>query len=172
MADFGSVLVSGFGSTSLQNEPKYGYQNPFPKRPLINNDGAAGDGAGYIDTQQKPAHFVSHPVKADGLVHRASGFHTLQVHTINLNGNIKIEGTLSRDPLIGPWAPVELIDTDTHQIFTDLGFTFVLPVPGVPFSGKTKEINKFYNIVGQYAYLKANISNVTLGAVESIKLSF
>jgi len=116
--------------------------------------------------------FISQPVRGDGLVHRASGFHTLQVHTINFTGNVTIEGSLSRDRDAGPWTPVVMTDTVTGEAFTSLDFLFVYPVPGVPYTGKTIRINKFYSIVGQYAWLRANVVNIKTGLLDSIKLAF
>lgn len=141
--DFGEVLVSGFSYN-----------------------------AGIGNAPTKQTSYVSPPVKGDGLIHRASGQHTIQIHTINFTGNIVIEATMDRDPNSGAWLPVQLTDTITGNVVTELQYVFPIPVPGVPFSGKTVEINKFYMVIGQYAWLQANISNVSNGIVDSIKIAF
>ena len=120
----------------------------------------------------KISQFTSSPVKGDGLVHRASGQHTIQIHTINFTGNIVIEGTLDRNPLTTNWLPVPLTNTMFENTTTDLEFFYQNPVPGVPYSGKTVQLNNFYIASGQYAWIRANISNISNGIVDSIKISF
>src|ERR1039457_2611221 len=128
---------------------------------------------GSVENQHtKQTSFVSPPCKGDALVHRASGQHTIQIHTINFNGNISIEGTLDRYSNTGAWLPVQLTNTMTSNVATDLGYIYTIPVPGVPYSGKTIELNQFFIATGQYAWLRANISNISNGIVDSIKLSF
>ena len=141
--DFGEVLVSGLNyNGSIENEPT------------------------------KQSSYISEPKKGDGLVHRASGQHTIQIHTINFSGNIVIEGTLNRDPWTATWIPVPLTNSMFGNTTTDLGFVYQNPVPGVPYSGKTVQLNNFYIASGQYAWLRANISNISNGIVDSIKLAF
>jgi len=108
--------------------------------------------------------FVSEPVKGDGLVRRASGKHTLFIHTINFTGNITIEGTLAGNPNNGPWLPVNLIDTMSENTSTTLSYKFNT-------NNCHTETQEFYNIIGQYSWLRANISNFTYGLLDSIKLS-
>jgi hypothetical protein len=141
--DWGEVLVSGFSYSG-------GLENALDKN----------------------TSYISPPVKGDGLIHRASGQHTIQIHTINFSGNISIDATMDRDPASGAWLPVQLTDTQSGNVVTSLNFLYPIPVPGVPNSGKTVQINKFYMAVGQYSWLKANISNVTNGTVDSIKIAF
>jgi len=116
--------------------------------------------------------FISPPVKGDGLVHKASGQHTIQIHTINFTGNIKIEGTLNRDPKTAVWIPVSLTDSMTGSISNELGFTYNFPVPGVPSTGKTVQLNNFYIATGQYAWLRCNVSNISNGILDLVKISF
>jgi hypothetical protein len=141
--DWGEVLVSGFSwQGSVESEPIH------------------------------RSSYISHAVKGDGLVHRASGQHTIQVHTINFNGNIAIEGTLNTDPCVATWIPAPLTNTATGITENILGYVFVPPVPGVPYSGETIQRNDFYIATGQFAWLRANISNVTLGIVDLVKIAF
>jgi hypothetical protein len=140
--DFGEILISG----------------------LSHNAG--------MENQKTITNYVSPPCKGDGLVHRASGQHTIQIHTINANASISIEATLDRDPKSGAWIPIQLTDTETGEITTQLNYIFNMPVPGVPYSGKTVELNKFYMAVGQYSWLRANVSSITNGIIDYIKLNF
>jgi len=116
--------------------------------------------------------YVSPPTKGDGLVHRASGQHTIQIHTINASATISIEATLDQNPSSGAWLPIPLTNTLTGQTSTDLNYVFTPPVPGVPYSGKTIELNQFFIATGQYAWLRCNVSNISNGLIDSVKLSF
>ena len=142
--DWGTVLVSGLGF----------------------NDGV---GDNPVNLQS----FLSDPVKGDGLVHKASGYHTFQIHTINFNGNISILAT--SDAVITPntdWIPIQLTNTVNGNTANIIPYVFIPPVPGVPYSSKTIERNDFYTASGQYAWLRANITDITAGDVPLIKLSF
>jgi len=116
--------------------------------------------------------YTSRPAKGDGLVHRASGQHTMQIVTINFSGDITIEATLDRDPGNALWLPATLTDSMTGEQFTTLHFQFIMPVPGVPYSGNTMAISKFYKIIGQYAWFRAVITNISTGQVDLIKLAY
>lgn len=141
--DWGEVLVSGLNfNANVRNDPT---KQPF---------------------------FTSLPVKGDGLIHRASGQHTIQVHTINLTANITIEGTLDTNISGATWIPVPLTNTMTGNTASQLNYQFFIPVPGVPYSGKTVQTNDFFIATGQYSWLRANIANMSCGIVDSIKIAF
>ena len=141
--DFGEVLVSGLSYYgSVENQPT------------------------------KQTSYVSPPVKGDGLVHRASGRHTIQIHTINANACITIEATLDRNPNTEAWLPIPLINIMSGEVASVLNYRFVEPVPGVPYSGKTVDLNQFFMADGQYSYLRANITCLTNGIIDSIKIAF
>jgi len=141
--DWGEVLVSGFGYDS-------GLQN----------------------ANAHQTSYISPPCKGDGLVHRASGQHTIQIHTINFSGNIAIWATMDKDPNSGAYLPVQLTDTQTGNVSTSLSYVYPVNGTGTQGSGKTVQINKFYTAIGQYAWLYANISGVKGGFVDSIKIAF
>ena len=125
-----------------------------------------------LENQKTITNYVSPPVKGDGLIHRASGQHTIQIHTINFNGNIAIEGTLDKDPHSGAWLEIPLTNTVTGNVSTQLNYIFKMAVPGVPYSGKTVQLNEFFIATGQYAFLRANVICITNGIVDYIKLNF
>jgi hypothetical protein len=141
--DFGAILVSGFSYTAgIENQPIH------------------------------QSTYISNPVKGDGLTHRSSGQHTIQIHTINANCCISIDATLDQDPCSNAWLPIPLTNTASGNISTVLNYVFTPPVPGVPYSGKTIELNQFFMAIGQYAWLRANISCMSNGIVDSIKVAF
>jgi hypothetical protein len=141
--DFGAVLVSGLNfNSNVRNEP-----------------------------DKQPA-YTSLPVKGDGLINRASGLHTVQIHTINFTGNIQIEGTLDSNICNATWISAPLTNTVTGNTTTTLSYTFNIPIPGQSSSGKTVQTNDFYIASGQFAWLRANISNMAAGVVDLIKVAF
>lgn len=130
---------------------------------------------GMIGTNTtKISNFVSEPKKGDGLVNRSNGQHTLQIKTSNLTANIQIEATLSKNPECGPWIPVQLINGMTGLITIQLNYNYApnITTNNTQYCGQSLKTNDFYNITGNYAWLRANISNMSHGRIESIKISY
>jgi len=128
--------------------------------------------SGGVGNVSKTTQYLSQPVKANGLVNRSNGQHTLQVHCINFTGNIQIEATLSKDPTVGPWVVIPLTNTMNNQVTTAINLSFAPEVPELPPSIPTVNFNQFYSIVGQYAWIRANVTNILSGSVELVKLGF
>jgi hypothetical protein len=143
MSDFGQTLVQG-----------------------LDYDGGVGVNATNI------SNFVSKPCKGDGLLHKANGQHILQLIANNLTANIQIEASLSRKPEDGPWIPVQLVSGMDNSISDTLTFEYKLSVPNNQYSGTPVKTNNFYTITGNYAWLRANVSDMKFGRIESIKIAF
>ena len=79
---------------------------------------------------------------------------------------------MDKDPCTGAWLPLSITNTDTGNVSTELQYVFNMPVPGVPYSGRTVELNQFFSIVGQYSWIRANVSSITNGIVDLIKIAF
>jgi hypothetical protein len=129
-------------------------------------------GGSVEDQPTKQTSYISEPVKGDGLVHRASGLHTIQIHTINTTADIMFEATLDRDPCSTAWIPISITNTSTGNISTVLHYVYNSSVPNIPSSGKTIELNEFFTAQGQYAWIRVNISNISNGIIDGIKVSF
>jgi len=125
---------------------------------------------GGLENKTHIKQFTSNPVKGPGL-EKYTGSGTIQIHTINLTGNIQIEATLSKDSNCGPWVIIPLTNTMNSNVSTVLNFVFPNPVPGIS-SSALIQTNNFYSIVGQYAWLRANVWGISTGSVELVKLSF
>lgn len=125
---------------------------------------------GVGNESKKPTH-ISEPVKAAGLSPKAGGFQTMQIQTTNFTGNIVIEASLSRDSSSGPWVSIPLTNTITGDSDEQLVFHNNLSVVGTP-NFISNNTNTFYTITGQYAWLRANVSNISDGILSSIKLSY
>lgn len=126
---------------------------------------------GGIGNESHIPNYISDAVKAAGLSAKAGGFQTMQVQTTNFTGNIKLEASLSKDPNNGPWVSIPIINTLTGDSSTQLTFKNNLSVVGTP-NFTSNNTNAFYTITGQYAWLRANISNISDGILSSIKLSY
>ena len=116
--------------------------------------------------------YMSEPTRGDGLIHRASGQHTIQIHTINANATITIEATMDRDPNSGAWLAIPLTNTLTGEISATQNYVFTPPTPGIANGGKTVELNQFFLASGQYAWLRCNVTNMTNGIIDSVKMAF
>jgi hypothetical protein len=127
---------------------------------------------GFGTNTSKVPNFISQPVKGDGLVNRSNGQHTVQIITSNLTANVAIEATLNRNPNNAVWIPVQLVSGMDGSSTNNLVFNYLPLVPGIQESGKPIITNKFYTITGKYSWLRANISNISHGRIESIKIAF
>lgn len=122
---------------------------------------------GIIGTNtSKISNFVSKAVQGDGLINRSNGLHTIQIGTSNLTANIQIEATLNKNPENGPWIPVQLDSGMNGNSINQLVYDYI------PNSEKSIKTNDFYTITGNYAWLRANVSNMSNGRIESIKISY
>lgn len=131
----------------------------------------------YASKGNEPYHqtsFQSEPIKGDGLLHRASGQHTLQIHSIDFNGNIQILATLDRTiSSTTDWIPVPITrNVDGKVFYPYVNYDFISPIFHDTFRAKTLNINDFFTISGQYAWLKAYGYDIIEGTVELIKLGF
>jgi hypothetical protein len=142
MSDFGTVMISGLDF--------YG---------------------GFGTNVSQLADYTSEAYKADGLVHRSNGNHTIQISASNLTANISILGTLSRNPDDGVWFEVPLVDSNGN-ITENLSFTYTPSVPNIPESGPAVNTNEFYTATGQYSWLKAQVTGMSHGIIQYIKLAY
>ena len=131
------------------------------------------DFSGGLQNNTANPNYISAPVKGNGLLNKSNGLHSIQIQTTNFTGNIQIEATLDKNANTAVWIPVNLTDTESGAVSKSLAFSIPQAVPGNYYSGSiTTQINKFYSIVGQYAWIRANVSVISGGILQSIKLAF
>jgi hypothetical protein len=107
--------------------------------------------------------YISEPVKGDGLVHRSNGQHTLFVRTINFTGNISFEGTLDLNPDCATYVIVPVVNPIDNTSNVQLNFDH---------RAGTGNSHTFYSLTGQFSWIRANISNIAFGSIDSIKIAF
>jgi hypothetical protein len=129
------------------------------------------DYSGGIGNSRRKSNVITEPVKGPGLQPRTNGQQTIQIQTSNFSGNVIIEATLSRDPFQGPWSAIPLINGMNGESAIQLTYIYPMSVVNVQNSGRTIKTNKIYNIVGQYSWIRANISNISNGILQSIKVA-
>jgi len=112
----------------------------------------------YPGGQNGSATYMSEPIKCDGLIHRSDGVHTIQIKTVEFSGNIQFEATLDTDPNCASFVPVYPAPMVANSAAT-LSFANV-------------DTNNFFTITGQFAWMRVNVSNITHGAVEFIRVTF
>jgi hypothetical protein len=113
-----------------------------------------------IDEDNNPTanSYVSMPVIGDGILHRASGKHTLYVHTMHFTGNVVIEATMGADSNIGPYLTIPITNTMYGNSIDTLNFS-------------NTTTHDFYTILGQYTYIRANVQSMSAGILASITLT-
>jgi hypothetical protein len=126
---------------------------------------------GGLRNERTPSNLISDPVKGAGLEPRAAGHHSIQIETSNFTGNVTIEGTLSKDPKVGPWVSIPLEDGMNGQTVDRLVFVNQKAIVGTP-NFVSNNTNHFYSITGQYAWLRANVTNISDGILQSITLAY
>lgn len=106
--------------------------------------------------------------KGDGYYGRSDGLHTIQVNLNEFVGRIEMQGTLAVNPSEEDWFAIEL-GTGTKSVDT----TGALREENISFIDYTQSAtnSKTYNFVGNYVWVRAQISNWTTGTVLSIKLN-
>ena len=111
---------------------------------------------------------VGEKYRGDGYYGRSDGFHTVQIGLTNFIGKVEIQGTLAVDPVETDWFTVELgtgtMSVDTTGALTEENIT------SIDYTAPTT-IVKSYNFIGNYVWVRAKISNWTVGTVNSIKLN-
>ena len=125
---------------------------------------------GGLENASKPSSVIGPEVRGNGLLRRSNGLHVFQIQTSNFTGNVQIEATLDKDPNVGPWVAIPLYNAINGQTVTEL--SFVGPVPNTSGSDCPIQLNNIYSSVGQYAWLRANVSAISGGILQSIKVNF
>jgi hypothetical protein len=131
---------------------------------LVNNISCNNE----INGVKIPASFISTPVKGNGLINKSNGLHTVQIITSNFTGNIKFEATLSStiDDNVA-WISINILDKMSNVTHNKLEYNYSLNTSVNPV-----QTNEIFYIIGQYSWIRANVSGVITGILQSIKLAF
>lgn len=123
----------------------------------------------YPNTATTALTINSNPIKGDGYYSNDNGLHTVQLTLTNFEGKIQIEASLATEPTNNDWF-VSRLGTGTMSMDTT-GLISETSINSVEYTTPTTDV-KVYNLVGNYVWLRAKISNWTEGTVNSIKINY
>lgn len=115
--------------------------------------------------------------KGAGFYGLGDGFHTVQIQVSTFTGTIKIQGSLATDPGDADWIDIEL-ESQAGVVFSQGTFTIdtsgaiVSSVPTSDFTYTNQTVNKVYNFIGNFVWVRANVTEWTAGSINTIRLNF
>lgn len=112
----------------------------------------------YPNTGTTALAYSSNPVKGDGYFGNSDGLHTVQIKLTDFNGTVSMQGTLATGPLETDWFNVQLTDGSGNS------------VSSIQYNTATSIVS-CYNFVGNFVWVRANVSNWTRGTVNSIQVN-
>tara|TARA_S200000501_G_scaffold360404_1_gene387446 strand:+ start:2554 stop:2949 length:396 start_codon:yes stop_codon:yes gene_type:complete len=120
------------------------------------------------NTFSNSATLQSEKAKGDAYFGMSDGLHTVLVDLNDFIGTIKIQGSLVTDPTASDWFDADLSNdeytVDTTGKVTDVvlnNLTYAL----------AETSKKSYNAIGNFVWLRADVSNWTAGTITKIELN-
>jgi len=123
----------------------------------------------YPNTGTTALTLVSDKVKGDGYFGGSDGVHTVQIQITNFVGKLEIQASLSSEPGSADWFSSPM--SGQQQSVDTTGLVLNATTSSVTYNVATTNI-KSYNIVGNYVWLRAKISQFTEGSVNAIKYNY
>jgi len=111
---------------------------------------------------------TSEKVKGDAYFGQSDGLHTVVVNITGFTGTIKIQGSLETTPGDNDWFDIEL-GTDDFVVDTS-GLVTKQAAESLVYNIAETSM-KSYNAVGNFVWLRANISNWQSGTISSIEMN-
>ncbi len=111
---------------------------------------------------------TSEKVKGDAYFGQSDGLHTVVVNITGFTGTIKIQGSLETTPGDNDWFDIEL-GTDDFAVDTS-GLITKQAAESLVYNIAETSM-KSYNAVGNFVWLRANISNWQSGTISSIEMN-
>lgn len=113
---------------------------------------------------------VGEKYKGAGFYGMGDGFHSVQIQLTNFTGTVSIQGSLATDPTENDWIDIALNDhgdyiVDTTGLVSTVGIQYSLQLT-------SSSHNKVYNFVGNFVWIRANVSEWTAGHIDRIMLNF
>ena len=108
-------------------------------------------------------------VPGDGYYNRSDGIHTVQWSITNFIGKIKFQAALHNDPTDEDWFDIPLGSLLDYTVDTT-GKVSTSTVNSITYTESTTG-SFVYNFIGNYIWIRVNVSEWTTGSVLSILLS-
>jgi hypothetical protein len=122
----------------------------------------------YPNTGTTALEYSSNPIKGDGYFGGSDGIHTVQVNLQEFIGKIEIQATLASNPSEDDWFTVKLgvnnLTVDTTGLISEAAASYV------EYISATSGI-KTYNVIGNFVWLRAKVSDWTEGTVNNIRIN-
>jgi len=117
-----------------------------------------------------PTTLVGDPFKGDGYYGWGDGTHTVQIELANFIGSINIQGTLAASPGAGDWVNIPLSSQDRFSVDTTGLVLRLSPASLLTYVSATTSVTS-YNFVGNFIWIRANVTNWTQGTITQILLN-
>ena len=114
------------------------------------------------------ATLVSEKVKGDAYYGQSDGLHTVVVNLNDFIGTIKVQGSLESTPGDNDWFDIDLSD---KEFTVDVSGLVTKKVQKVLTYGSAETSMRPYNVIGNFVWLRADVSNWTGGTITSIELN-
>ena len=111
---------------------------------------------------------TSEKVKGDAYFGQSDGLHTVVVNLNGFTGTVKIQGSLETTPGDNDWFDIEL-GTDDFVVDTS-GLVTKQAAESLVYNVVETSM-KSYNAVGNFVWLRANISSWQSGTISSIEMN-
>lgn len=111
---------------------------------------------------------TSEKVKGDAYFGQSDGLHTVVVNLNGFTGTVKIQGSLETTPGDNDWFDIEL-GTDDFVVDTS-GLVTKQAAESLVYNVVETSM-KSYNAVGNFVWLRANISSWASGTISSIEMN-
>lgn len=122
----------------------------------------------YPNTGTTALVYSSNPIKGDGYFGSPDGLHTIQVNLTDFVGKFEMQGTLASNPTDEDWTSLSLSSSrytlDTTGLFQEITSKYV------EYTSAETSV-KTYNVLGNFVWVRAKISNWTQGTVNNIKVN-
>ena len=122
----------------------------------------------YSSSYTDSATLQSDKVKGDGYYGMSDGLHTIMIDLNGFIGTIKRQGSLAQEPTEADWFMIEL---DRGAVSLDTtGKASALVETSLTYTSAETSI-KSYNAIGNFVWIRADISDWSAGTISRIELN-
>lgn len=142
-------------------------------------DSATSVQLNYPNTGTSLLTYFSNPVKGEGYYNGTDGIHTIQINISQFEGKIEIQGSLMSQPTENDWFVVSLsskilnentFTIDTTGLISNV-YNTANNLSTLNYTTPTST-TVILNLLGNFVWLRAKISDFNQGTISSIKYNF